>query len=129
MKANSLALAIAQLTSGEPRYLLGVAEVGSLYDPKQKLLHGKVPVVKVEYVVDLVRIDGENHFIHPPLVLKDGIVRHTWHTPDYTHCFSVKSDFATANVHAHLQNFEHGSHEYVFMHGEWSLKRIVTNAK
>lgn len=129
MKANPLALAIAHLTTGGPRYFHEVAQVDSLYDPNQKLLQDKVPVVKVEYYVDHIRIEGEDFFIHPPLLLRDGIVRHVIHTPDFTHVFSVKSDFATANVYAHLQSFEYGSHEYVYMQGEWSLKRQVRNDK
>lgn len=128
MKPQPLAMAIARLTTGEGRYLVEAAQVESLYKPHQKPEMRRVPVQDVRYVVELISIEGEFFELKPALALKDGIVRRVIHTPDYTHVFSVKTDFATANVIGHLQSFEHGSHEYVYMKGEWAITRITTNA-
>jgi hypothetical protein len=127
VKAKPLALAIASLYAGKDYYFISTTPVKSQWDPHAKPVMARTKVISVAHVVDLVRIEGEDFNLRPALAIRDGIVRRTIHTPDYTHVFSVWANFATGQVRGHLQSFEHGSHEYVYMKGEWAITRIETN--
>lgn len=127
MRAKPLALAIASLHATRGDYFVSTTPVKSQWDPREKPTMARSKVISVQWVVDLVRIEGEDFILRPALAVKDGIVRRTIHTPDYTHVFSVGADFATGSVVGRLQSFEHGSHEYVYMKGEWAMTRIETN--
>lgn len=128
MKAKPLALAIASMSAVRDNdYFISTTPIKSQWNPKAPPKMARTKVISVKHVVDLVRIEGEDFILRPALVIKDGIVRRTIHTPDYTHVFSVGANFATGKVIGHLQSFEHGSHEYVYMKGEWAITTIETN--
>jgi hypothetical protein len=127
MRAKPLALAIASLHATKGDYFVSTTPVKSQWDPREKPTMARRKAIAVNHVVELVRIEGEDFILRPALAIKNGIARRVIHTEDYTHVFSVKANFATGDVVGHLQSFEHGSHEYVYMKGEWAITTIETN--
>jgi hypothetical protein len=128
MRAKPLALAIASLHATKGDYFVSTAPVESQWKPHEKLAVARNrKVTSYRHIVELVRIEGEDFTLRPALTIINGIARRTIHTEDYTHVFSVKANFATGDVVGHLQSFEHGSHEYVYMKGEWAITTIETN--
>lgn len=127
MRLKPLVLAIANLHQSHHDSSLEVGEIKSLYKPKGGLTVVRPEFVPARHAVEIVRIEGEDFVLSPGLTIVDGIARRVIETPDYIHVFSVKANFATGDVVGHLQSFEYGSHEYVYMKGEWAITTYATN--
>ena len=127
MRLKPLVLAIAKLHPSHHDSSLEYGEVKSLYKPRGGITVAKQKHVPAHHAVEVVRIEGEDFILRPGLAIVNGIARRVIETPDYMHVFSVKANFATGDIVGHLQSFEYGSHEYVYMKGEWAITTYHTN--